>query len=54
MIKSICNGFRKLSEEDAGSLESPISMEEVTDAVWNCDSLKSQGLDGLNFRFIKR
>jgi hypothetical protein len=29
------------------------TVEEVHDAVWDCDSYKSPGLDGINFGFLK-
>jgi len=39
--------------EEGGGLVKPFSMDEVKVAVWNCDSFKSSGLDGINFGFIK-
>jgi len=45
--------FRKLSYGDAGNLTKPFSVEEVKKAVWDCDSYKSPGPDGINFGFIK-
>ena len=30
------------------------SEEEIRKAVWDCDSEKSPGPDGLNFKFIKQ
>ena len=45
--------FRKLSYGEAGNLTKPLSMEEVKQAVWDCDSFKSPGPDGISFGFIK-
>jgi hypothetical protein len=45
--------FRKLSYGEAGMLTKPFSSEEVKQAVWDCDSYKSPGPDGVNFGFIK-
>ncbi|GAU38645.1 hypothetical protein TSUD_276840 [Trifolium subterraneum] len=38
---------------EVGSLIKPFSSEEVKAAVWDCDSYKSPGADGVNFGFIK-
>jgi len=46
--------FCKLSYGQAGSLTKPFSVEEVKQAVWDCDGLKSTGLDGINFDFIRK
>lgn len=35
-------------------LTNSFSEEEIKDAVWNCDSYKSPGPDGVNFAFIKQ
>jgi hypothetical protein len=45
--------FRSLSVGEGGGLIKPFSVDEVKDAVWDCDSLKSSGPDGVNFGFIK-
>jgi len=45
--------FRRLSFSEGGSLIKPFSVEEVKMAVWDCDSYKSPGTDGINFGFIK-
>ena len=42
-----------LSAEEAASMESHISMEEIEMAVWSCEGSKP-GPDGLNFNFIKK
>ncbi|XP_024635971.1 uncharacterized protein [Medicago truncatula] len=36
-----------------GTLTKPFSMDEVKAAMWDCDSFKSPGPDGINFGFIK-
>jgi len=46
--------FRQLSYAEAGNLTKPFSLEEVMQAVWDCDSFKSSGPDGINFGFIKQ
>ena len=45
--------FRKLNHDDGVGLVRPFSVEEVKAAVWDCDSYKSPGPDGINFGFIK-
>jgi exonuclease III len=45
--------FRKLSWVEAGNLTKPFSREEVKQAVWDCDSYKSPGPDGVSFGFLK-
>jgi len=45
--------FRKLSYAEASKLTKPFSMEEVKQAVWDCDSYKSPGPVGISFGFLK-
>lgn len=45
--------FRHLSYREGANLVKPFTMEEVKAAVWNCDSFKCSGPDGVNFDFIK-
>ncbi|GAU49411.1 hypothetical protein TSUD_407260 [Trifolium subterraneum] len=45
--------FKQLSWPDSGSLTRPFSVEEVKAAVWDCDSFKSPGPDGVNLGFFK-
>ncbi|GAU43818.1 hypothetical protein TSUD_248070 [Trifolium subterraneum] len=45
--------FRQLTPNEGGNLTKPFSLEEVKAAVWDCDSYKSPGPDGINFGFIK-
>jgi len=46
--------FKTLSMQDGGSLVKPFTVDEVKAAVWDCDSFKSPGLDGVNFGFITK
>ncbi|MCI70351.1 cysteine-rich receptor-like protein kinase, partial [Trifolium medium] len=45
--------FKRLQQAEVSSLIKPFSLEEVNGAVWDCDSYKSPGPDGINFGFIK-
>ncbi|GAU49906.1 hypothetical protein TSUD_139620 [Trifolium subterraneum] len=45
--------FKQLHSEEVSSLIKPFSLEEVKAVVWDCDSYKSPGPDGVNFGFIK-
>ncbi|GAU44755.1 hypothetical protein TSUD_246480 [Trifolium subterraneum] len=45
--------FKRLNHLECGSLIKPFSEAEVRAAVWDCDSYKSPGPDGINFGFIK-
>jgi hypothetical protein len=45
--------FRQLSQVESGSLTTPFAEVEVKVVVWDCDSYKSPGPDGINFGFIK-
>ena len=47
-------GFRRLLAEEASSLESPFSLEEVKRVVWQCVGSKVPGSDGFNFNFMKK
>ena len=46
--------FSQLSLGEAGSLIRPFLLEEVKQAIWDCDSYKSPGPDGVNFGFLKQ
>jgi len=46
--------FRRLSVMGSNNLIRPFSLEEVKQTVWDCDSFKSPGLDGISFGFIKQ
>ena len=45
--------FRSLSLVEGGGLIKPFSVDKVKEVVWDCDSFKSSGPDGVNFGFIK-
>jgi len=45
--------FRLLSCRDGAVLTKPFSLDEVRDVVWDCDSFKCPGPDGIAFGFIK-
>ncbi|CAJ2663648.1 unnamed protein product [Trifolium pratense] len=45
--------FKSLNHVENGSLIKPFTEAEVKSAVWDCDSFKSPGPDGINFGFIK-
>jgi hypothetical protein len=45
--------FRQLSQTESRGLTKPFSEAEVKEAVWDCDSYKSPGPDGINFGFYK-
>jgi len=45
--------FRRLTHGEAGNLTKPFSLEEVHQAVRDCDSYKSPGPDGICLGFIK-
>jgi len=45
--------FRKLLYAQASNLVRPFSLEEVKMVLWECESFKSLGPDGINFGFIK-
>lgn len=46
-------GIPQLDGSTNRELIAPFSEEEIRMAVWNCESTKSPGLDGVNFAFIK-
>ncbi|GKA90122.1 hypothetical protein Tco_0811934 [Tanacetum coccineum] len=39
---------------DRDSLETPISLDEVKNAVWDCGTSKAPGPDGFSFAFVKK
>ncbi|GAU27940.1 hypothetical protein TSUD_146550 [Trifolium subterraneum] len=45
--------FKTLNHMECSSLIKPFTRDEVKAAVWDCDSFKSPGPDGINFGFIK-
>jgi len=46
---SVANLSLRLSVSEGGGLILPFSMDEVKEVVWDCDSFKSLGPDGVNF-----
>ena len=46
--------FRSLREDDKVLLDKKFDLEEIREAVWDCEGNKSPGPDGFNFTFIKR
>ncbi|XP_072056290.1 uncharacterized protein [Arachis hypogaea] len=52
-------GFRdglveRIAKEDAAALEVLSSVEEIREAVWDCESSREPGSDGYNMNFIKK
>nr|KYP66721.1 Transposon TX1 uncharacterized [Cajanus cajan] len=45
--------FKQISDREKCQLTADIDLEEIKMAVWDCDSSKSPGPDGFNFKFIK-
>jgi len=45
--------FNMLNVGQCGELTKHFSVEEVKQAVWDCDSYKSPGPDGVNIGFVK-
>ena len=45
--------FRTLSFNDGSSLVKPFTLEKVRAAVWDCDSFKCPGPDGITLGFVK-
>lgn len=46
--------FRTLGQIEVMYLEASFSVEEIKEAVWNCDGIKSPSPNGYNFVFIKK
>ena len=46
--------FLRLSVMDSTNLIRPFSLDELKQAVWDCDSFKSPGPDGICLGFIKQ
>ena len=45
--------FKEIFESDNRLLTDPFEEKEIKEAIWNCDSHKSPGPDGVTFSFIK-
>ncbi|KAJ0683719.1 putative RNA-directed DNA polymerase [Helianthus annuus] len=50
----VCDGLKKIKEQDGIELVATFSKQEIKDAVFGCGSNKAPGPDGFNFRFVKR
>ena len=46
--------FKELTDSDNKFLTEPFEDNEIKEAIWNCDSSKSPGPDGVTFSFIKK
>ena len=46
--------FEEITESDNRLLTDPFDEKEIKEAIWNCDSQKSPGPDGVTFSFIKK
>ena len=46
--------FRNLRDEDRLELEKRFELQEIKEAIWECDWNKSPGPDGFNFNFFKK
>lgn len=61
LVASVCKRpllygiqFRQLFVDDIRNLTMPFPVDEIKDAIWNCDGDKSPGSDGYNFTFFKK
>ncbi|GKV51770.1 hypothetical protein SLEP1_g58395 [Rubroshorea leprosula] len=45
--------FKQIDKADNDFLTATFLKEDIKNVVWDCDSSKSPGLDGFNFKFIK-
>jgi len=46
--------FCQLLMTESGNLTRPFTLDDVKQAIWDCDSFKSTGRDGISFGFIKQ
>lgn len=53
-IKLPDNAFKKFSPATVSHLERIPSSEEITKAIWSCDSLKAPRYDDFNLKFVKK
>nr|XP_025692528.1 uncharacterized protein LOC112794761 [Arachis hypogaea] len=44
----------RIEQEDSVNLEALLTVEEIREAVWDCESSKAPGCDEYNMNFIKR
>ena len=47
-------GLPQLSQEDAEMLESPVTRQEIKEALLSCDPSKAPGYDGFNLKCIRK
>jgi hypothetical protein len=47
-------GFKTISSQMSEWLERGVSLDEVKQAVWECDGSKAPGPDGFKFTFYKK
>jgi hypothetical protein len=45
--------FNSISEGDSAALIKPFLLDEIKEAIWDCDSFKCPGPDGINIGFFK-
>jgi hypothetical protein len=53
IINTIVKLYIYETQNESGNLIRPFSVDEVKNVVWDCDSYKSPGPDGVSFGFIK-
>jgi hypothetical protein len=51
-VDNLC--FRQLSMTESGNIIRPFTLEEVKQAIWDCDSYKSPGPNDISFGFLKQ
>jgi hypothetical protein len=52
-VEGVDLNFRQLSYREGAALIRPFTLEELKNTVWDCDSYKCPGPDGVNFGFNK-
>jgi hypothetical protein len=52
-VEGVDLNIRQLSYREGAALIRPFTLEELKNTVWDCDSYKCPGPDGVNFGFIK-
>ncbi|KAJ0546635.1 putative RNA-directed DNA polymerase [Helianthus annuus] len=50
----LCPNLKQISDNQAGMLVAPFTLEEIKSAVWDCEGDKAPGPDGINFKFIRK
>jgi hypothetical protein len=51
-VDNLC--FRQLSMTESSNIIRPFTLEEVKQAIWDCDSYKSPGPNDISFGFLKQ